>query len=643
MKRVQTKLIVLALAALASVAILAGLLTRGAYQEYVSLANFQSTTQISVAAYDLARLLPMERQMAYQASSLTGDGTPEQMVERYRARVVATRAASARLRQLVADNRIRYSERFRKGLDEVVGSDVPLNQIREDILDLKRAQDAASLTKLNVKMFKFYDAAYFSQSNFLPILALESNDAELVRKINTQDNVVRMQKDLWKIKGLIGMVFRENIMSDLTVGELKTKRLSLADHISRLLSLADPAVTAAVQNLLNHSAYVLITKAGDGILALGSSAKDFHAIYEYTPYHTGPFVQVEPPFEKLATAVIASIDTYTVDKLLAARRRAVLLASASTVTLFGLAAFIVWISRGIARPLREVSAQLTETASRGRQASRIIANSSQSLSDDACHEASTLEQITAAVEELSSMTATNLDHVQNLAHLSTKATNATNEGRRNVATLNQAMAGIQKTSNDIAAILRTIDEIAFQTNILALNAAIEAARAGEAGAGFAVVADEVRSLARRSADAAQETRGKIELALRSNAQGVDVGRLVEQRFAELAEVTGEYASKVAEIEAASSQSTQGITQVRDAINQLDQITQRTAAAAEENASASAEMSADVENIFRYIETLDSMVSKLREAPADARAADAGQRENGSAATTQETEAVSTRA
>jgi methyl-accepting chemotaxis protein len=199
--------------------------------------------------------------------------------------------------------------------------------------------------------------------------------------------------------------------------------------------------------------------------------------------------------------------------------------------------------------------------------------------------------------------------VRGVAGIAAKAERSTEVGHQNVARLSEAMAGIQKTNHDIATILKTIDEIAFQTNLLALNAAVEAARAGEAGAGFAVVADEVRALAKRSADAARETRDKIEQAVKTNAAGAEISREVEVRFGEIAMLTREYNAKISEIESASAESTSGLKQVRDAIGRLDQITQRTAAAAEENASASTEMSAQVEDIFSYIETLEAMVSQ----------------------------------
>jgi methyl-accepting chemotaxis protein len=612
MKQVQTRLAVLGIAALAALSFLVSMVMRSAYAEYVGLANFQETTVVSLAAYDLARNLTIERQLAYQASAFLGEGTRLQMTDRYRASVETSHKSMDQLRKLANEQRDRFTPRFRKSLDEAIASEGPLGLMRDEIFDPHRSQSQEAGNALKSKALKAYDVAIASQANFLFVLALETHDAELVRKIITQDNLARLQKDLWKIKGLVSSVLRDDRLMDNAAGELKDRRLSIDDHAARLFNLSDPLVAGAVQQLLESEDYVLINALANKILLLGSSGTGFNALVDYAAYQTGPFMRVEPQFEKLGVTVTASITGYTQDRLSAARQRLSLLVGFSLAALVGLGIFIVFISRSITRPLRYLSAQLAETAGHGAESSRLIANSSQRLSDDASQESAALQQITASVEQLSGMTTTNLEHVRNMSHLASKAAGVTDEGKQNVATLTEAMAGIQKTSNDIAAILRTIDEIAFQTNILALNAAVEAARAGEAGAGFAVVAEEVRRLAQRSAQAAQETRLKIELALRSNAHGAQIGQLVEQRFVEISAITRDYQSKVAEIETASLQSTQGINQVKAAIDCLDRITQRTAASAEENASASAEMNAEVDKIFRYIEMLESMVARRRE-------------------------------
>ena len=192
MKRVQTKLAILGVAAIASLAIFAGILIQGVYIEFVGLANFQQTTLVSVAAYDLARNLTIERQLAYQASAFLGEGTPEQMADRYRASVELTNKSMVQLRELSARNQALFSQRFRKALDEAIATEASLNQLRDEILDPKRSHDKEPAVALKTKALKIYDGALFSQANFLPVLALETGDAELVRRIVTQDSVARL-------------------------------------------------------------------------------------------------------------------------------------------------------------------------------------------------------------------------------------------------------------------------------------------------------------------------------------------------------------------------------------------------------------------------------------------------------------------
>ena len=141
----------------------------------------------------------------------------------------------------------------------------------------------------------------------------------------------------------------------------------------------------------------------------------------------------------------------------------------------------------------------------------------------------------------------------------------------------------------MAKIIKTIDEIAFQTNILALNAAVESARAGEAGLGFAVVADEVRALAQRSAQAARDTAVLIDQSRDNTDEG---GRKVEEVAHAIAAI-GASVTKVKDlvenVSTASQQQSQGIGQVSSALTQMERVTQSTAAAAEESAASSEEL------------------------------------------------------
>ena len=222
-------------------------------------------------------------------------------------------------------------------------------------------------------------------------------------------------------------------------------------------------------------------------------------------------------------------------------------------------------------------------------ASGQVSSASQSLAEGASEQAASLEETSSSLEEMSSMAKRNADSANKAGELSKLANQAADRGLADMQSMAQAMQGIKESSDQVAKIIKTIDEIAFQTNILALNAAVEAARAGEAGMGFAVVAEEVRSLAQRSAQAAKETSSKIETAIQRTSQGVAISVQVEQGLAEIVGQIKQVDQLVAEVSAASREQCQGIEQVNTAVNQMDRVTQSNAASAEESASASQEL------------------------------------------------------
>jgi methyl-accepting chemotaxis protein len=192
---------------------------------------------------------------------------------------------------------------------------------------------------------------------------------------------------------------------------------------------------------------------------------------------------------------------------------------------------------------------------------------------------------------MASMTKRNSENAHKANDLAQQARSAADKGTADMQTMNAAMDAIKVSSDDIAKIIKTIDEIAFQTNILALNAAVEAARAGEAGMGFAVVADEVRNLAQRSAQAAKETAAKIEGAITKTAQGVGISKQVAETLLEIATKARQVDELVAEVAGASREQTQGIAQVNTAVGQMDKVTQSNASNAEESAAAAEELNA----------------------------------------------------
>jgi methyl-accepting chemotaxis protein/methyl-accepting chemotaxis protein-1 (serine sensor receptor) len=198
------------------------------------------------------------------------------------------------------------------------------------------------------------------------------------------------------------------------------------------------------------------------------------------------------------------------------------------------------------------------------------------------------------------------------------------ESNRALGDMVTSMASIQESSQKVAKIIKTIDEIAFQTNILALNAAVEAARAGEAGMGFAVVADEVRNLAQRSAQAARDTASLIEESIDKTQSGnAKVGQ-VAQSISAITESVTQVKGLVEEVSVASHQQSQGLDQVSQAIAQMEKVTQTTAATAEEAAASGEELSAQAEVSMNIVGRLDLLVggaSATVGAPSRVRSAD----------------------
>lgn len=266
-----------------------------------------------------------------------------------------------------------------------------------------------------------------------------------------------------------------------------------------------------------------------------------------------------------------------------------------------------FITRSITKPIKNLADSLAASAEQTASAAGQVAAASQSLAEGASEQAAALEETSSSLEEMSSMTRRNAETAGKVKELGAQARHAGDLGVEDMAAMTKAMDAIKTSSDDIAKIIKTIDEIAFQTNILALNAAVEAARAGEAGMGFAVVADEVRGLAQRCAQAAKETAAKIEDAVQRSTAGAEISGKVAQSLQVIVAKAREVDSLSGEVAAASQEQSQGITQVNTAVTQMDKVTQSNAANAEESASAAEEMASQAAALKEAVSELLTLV------------------------------------
>ncbi len=253
--------------------------------------------------------------------------------------------------------------------------------------------------------------------------------------------------------------------------------------------------------------------------------------------------------------------------------------------------------------LRPIVNTLVSSSDETTHAAGEISQTSMNLARGTNSQATALQSTASFVADMANKTESNAGYARNARDLSREACATAEAGNDEMRRMASAMEAIGRSSADVSQILKTIDEIAFQTNILALNAAVEAARAGDAGAGFAVVADEVRNLAKRSAVAARETATKIEAAVTNSKTGADLTKRVADRFTEITEKTRKVDELVGQIAHASEEQTEGIRRINQSITEMESATQSAAASAQQAASAGEELHAQAQHLHQTTQNI----------------------------------------
>ena len=288
---------------------------------------------------------------------------------------------------------------------------------------------------------------------------------------------------------------------------------------------------------------------------------------------------------------------------------------AFTALTLAIAISLVWlVSVSLTVPLRKLTTSLSDNAAQFGGTISSLASSSEVLAAGSSEQAASLEETSASLEEIASMIKRTASNAQTAKQLGNDTRAAADIGATNMQDMSQAMVEIKVSSDNIAKIIKTIDEIAFQTNLLALNAAVEAARAGEAGMGFAVVADEVRALAQRSAQSAKETSALIEDSIQKSSRGVEFSTKVSTSLNNIVEKARLMDELINEIAQASNEQNLGIIQINSAVSHLDQTTQSAAASSANMSEVANGLREQSQGLNDVITALESLIGS-RTAPA----------------------------
>jgi len=388
---------------------------------------------------------------------------------------------------------------------------------------------------------------------------------------------------------------------------------SIKAHLETLNALAgkyeETVTTSAERELLQaikDARGPYATASVDVILSDPGKLKETLALVEK---------ELDPAYAKYLAAVSAAVAAENARTNEAGQRISSLVNSGRNGILAGLLTALLasvviafLLNRGLSRVLHRLLCSLNEgSVQLAATAGQVLAGS-QELTAGAGEQAASLERTSANLDEISSMIRRNAENAQAAKQLAGQTRAAADAGTEDMQAMNTAIAEIKASGDNIAKIIKTIDEIAFQTNILALNAAVEAARAGESGLGFAVVADEVRSLAQRSTSAARETANCIADSIRKSERGVQLNAKVARGLQEILLKARRVDELVAEIAAASHEQSQGLVHVTGAMSQMDRVTQANAASAEQSTTAVAELQALAQNVEAAVNELGLLVS-----------------------------------
>lgn len=280
----------------------------------------------------------------------------------------------------------------------------------------------------------------------------------------------------------------------------------------------------------------------------------------------------------------------------------------TVISLLILAYLSIGFYLSLVNSVNDISGNLFDIAENIESTSDELSSSSQRLAEGNMEQAAAIQETASTLEESASMVNQNTESTRMAASLAKQAKDLSYKGANEMSEMMTSMVELKKSSDEIAKIIKVIDEIAFQTNILSLNAAVEAARAGDVGKGFAVVAEEVRNLAQRSAQAAKDTASIIEGNISLSQKGVKAAQQTSEALTEINAQVQKVSEIIDEVAIATEEQNQGIGQINKAMSQMTIVTQNNANIADTNVSSVTGLSNQISKMKSVVNGLISLIN-----------------------------------